>query len=307
MLDPQKIPLSRVKEAYRLNEHEAQSLLHELSPEGVFPYELWQKAYASYWKSPAAECSRLYKVENPPFPETNQQPTKYCPTETYAKWMVDFFFEMARRISVSDLESGFNYIVESTYDSQAAVSESDREFLFYPLKLAEKNIANVARVEGVKNIDVRLSSPDVLLKIFPDTIAVDKRAAVYYLSVVQKYPFHHEVKGLTRAYVDSVIAVAMEEEIVIAPSSDAQKRKIPVPRSLWEGKTPEAACAAMLEKDTDILAIAHILFYRLKFPNKRAVSKMLYTDVVSDFAHDKRAAKLFKDSALITIIDVDGP
>ena len=306
MLDPQKIPLFRVKEAYRLNEHEAQSLLHELSPEGVFPYELWQKAYASYWKYPAAECSRLYKVENPPFPETHQQPIKHCPADTYAKWMVDFFFEMARRIPVVELENGFDYIIESTYESLSAVSDSEREFLFYPLRLAEKNIANVARVEGVKNIDVRLSAPDVLFTIFPDTIAVDKRAAVHYLSVVLKYPFHHEVKGLTRAYVDSVIEAAAEEEIVIASSGDVQKRKIPVLRSLWEGKTPEAACAALLKEDTDILAIAHILFYRLKFPNKRAVSKMLYTDSVSDFAHDKRAAKLFKDSALITIIDVDG-
>ena len=73
---------------------------------------------------------------------------------------------------------------------------------------------------------MRLSSPDVLLKIFPDAIAVDKRAAVYYLSVVLKYPFDHEVKGLTRAYVDSVIKAATEEDIAITPSSDTQNRKI---------------------------------------------------------------------------------
>ena len=138
MLDSQKIPLSRVKEAYCLNEHEAQSLLDELSPEGVFPYELWQKAYVSYWKYPAAECSRLYKVENPPFPEAHPQPIKCFPTDTYAKWMVDFFFELARRISVKELEAGFNYIVESTYDNNHTVSESERMYLFYPLTLAEK-------------------------------------------------------------------------------------------------------------------------------------------------------------------------
>ena len=159
MLDPQKIPLLRVKQAYGLNDHEAQSLLHELSSTGVFPYDLWREAYSSYWKSQAVECSRLYKVENPPFPEACQGTGKYFSTETYATWMVNFFFEMARRISAKNLEDGFDYIVESTYDSKNAVSEADRESLFYHLAKAEKNIANVARVEGVKVIDMRTFLP----------------------------------------------------------------------------------------------------------------------------------------------------
>jgi hypothetical protein len=186
MLDPQKIFMSRVKQAYGLNEHEAQSLLHELSPDGVFPY-VWQKAYSIYWKYPAAEIARLYKVENPSFPETHSQPIKHCPADVYAKWIADFFFELARRIYAKELENGFDYIVESTYDDKSAASESEREYLFYPLMLAEKNIANIARVEGLKEIDAKLFCADVIFKIFPDTIAVDKIAAIHYLSVVLKY------------------------------------------------------------------------------------------------------------------------
>ena len=212
MLDPQKIPLYRVKQAYCLNELEAQGLLHELSLDRVFPYELWQKAYITFWKYPAAECSRLYEVENPPFPETHFQSQKYFPTETHAKGIVDFFFEMARRISVKDLENGFDYIVESTYDNKLAVNEYDRRFLFYHLAQVEKNIATASRTKGVKDISEQLSAPNVLFELFPDTIVVDKIAAVHYLSVVQKFPFDHEVKGITRALVDSVINAHREKE-----------------------------------------------------------------------------------------------
>ena len=44
MFEPQKIPLFRVKQAYGLSDYEPQELLDYLSPDGVFPYELWQKA-----------------------------------------------------------------------------------------------------------------------------------------------------------------------------------------------------------------------------------------------------------------------
>lgn len=313
MLDPQKIPLYRVKQAYSLNEHEAQSLLHELSPDGVYPYELWQKAYSSYWKHPAAECSRLYKVENPPFPETHQSTEKYFPTETYAKWIVDFFFEMARRISVKYLENGFDYIIESTYDSKSAASESDRQYLFYPLALAEKNIANVARTEGVKDINVRLSNPSLLFKIFPDTIVVDKMAAIRYLSVVQEYPFGRAVKGITQNLVDSVIKDAAQiappvseitpalEEPAAEVHPQEQGNVIRVSAALWEGKPP-ATIRDSMENEFGKAVIAYVLRNWCKISKTetgRLLSDKQYEDEKSyrNFVDD-----LLKEAASLTIL-----
>ena len=319
MLDPQKIPLFRVKQAYELNEYEAQELLNELSPDSVFPYELWQKAYSSYWKNPAAECSRLYKVENPPFPETRQLPEKYFPTETYATWMVDFFFEMARRISAKDLESGFDYIVETTYGSKSAVSDSERMYLFYHLQLVEKNIASITRVEGVKNIDLRLSSPDVLLKIFPDTVAVNTISAIHYWSVIRGYPLCQEVKGITHARVRSVIKAAAQgtpfvlearpeppriiTETQIPPrvgqeaTEHGQQDAILIPRSLWENKKPQQICADMrVSGHTDDAPIAYALHYWVGIKNLTEIGTILRGDGISDSARHKYARKKLKEA-----------
>lgn len=306
----------RVKQCYGLNEQEGQSLLHALSPDGVFPYEIWQMAYSSYWKYPAAECSRLYKVENPPFPEINPQPIKHFPTKAYAKWIVDFFFELARRISVRELENGFDYIVESTFDSKSAVSDPDRQYLFYPLTLAGKNIANVTRVEGLKDINVKLSSPDALTKIFPDTVVVDKIAAIYYLSVVLKYPLRQEVKGITQRLVDSIIKAAAQGTLQIPKSILVQDepaavppqgaKNLSLPRSLWDGKTQEYICTALREKGWDNLEIAHVLFHKRGFTQKRTIARLLHENPnLTDSAYDKYGKTLFEDSFHITIVDED--
>ncbi|WP_291441153.1 hypothetical protein [Desulfovibrio sp.] len=317
MLDPQKICMVRVKQGFGLNEHEAQSLLHALSPECVFPYEVWQNAYSSYWQRPAAEIARLYKVENPSFPEIPSQSIQYCPTDVYAKWIVDFFFELARRISARELEDGFDYIVESTFDNKSAVSESEREYLFYPLRLADKNIANVARIEGLKEVNVKLSSPDSLAKIFPDTVAVDKTAAIYYLAVVLKYPLVQEVKGITQSLVDSVIKAAAQgtlrlpKSILALGESAAEihpqgQKTLSLPRSLWDGKTQEYICAALREKGWGTLQIAHVLFHKRGFTQKRAIAKLLHENPnLSDSAYDKYGKTLFEDSKSIVISDED--
>lgn len=317
MFEPQKIPLFRVKQAYGLGEYEPQELLDHLSPDGVFPYELWQKAYFSYWKYPAAECSRLYKVENPSFPEIHQQTEKYCPTETYAKWIVDFFYEMARRISVKDLESGFDYIVETTYDSKSAVNDSDRTFLFYHLQLVENNIASVTRVEGVKNIDLKLSAPHVLLNIFPDTVAVNNLSAIHYWSVIRGFPFVKEVKGITEKMVEFVIKRAAQKMSPVPETAPALEKlasevqpqgqkALSLPRSLWDGKTQEYICAALREKGWDNLEIAHVLFHKRGFTQKRAIARLLHENPnLTDSAYDKYGKMLFEDSIHITIVDED--
>ncbi len=316
MLDPQKIVLLRVKQAYALNTPEAEGLLSALSPDGIFPYAVWEAAYSAYWKSPATECSRLYKFDNPPFPEIGQLPEKYFPTETYAQWMVDFFYELARRISVTDLENGFDYIVEATYDDKLAVNEADRDFLFYHIKKAGNNTADAARTRGLREINVKLSAPQVLLRIFPDTIAVDKIAAIHYLSVVQGYPFVKEVKGITRALVDSVIKAAADGKSVspeiVTPLVEAaaevqphgRQHAISIPRSLWAGKTKEGIRAAMREANFGDEVIAHVLLHKrgLKL-TQREIGELLSPPHKSESTYDKNGKDLVDKAALISVID----
>ena len=48
MLDPQKVTLSKLKEAFGLNSLEVESLLSELFPVGIFPYDTWCKAFEKW-------------------------------------------------------------------------------------------------------------------------------------------------------------------------------------------------------------------------------------------------------------------
>lgn len=319
MFESQKIPLFRVKEAYGLTGHEPQELLNELSPDGVFPYELWQKAYSSYWKYPATECSWLYKVENPPFPETQQIPEKYFPTETYAKWIVDFFYEMARRISVKELESGFDYIVETTYDNKSTVNDSYRTFIFYHLQLVEKNISSITRVEGVKSIDLRLSAPHVLLNIFPDTVAVDNLSAIHYWSVIRGFPFVKEVKGITKKMVEFVITRAAQgtppvpqtppamDEPAAEVAPQEQGNVIRVPAALWEGK-PDTAIRDAMRAEFDDSVIAYVLFKWCKIKKTR-IGSLLWKKKhpedekpTDDKTYRNLANKLLEEAELLTIV-----
>jgi hypothetical protein len=217
MLDPQKIFMSRIKQAYCLNEHEAQSLLHELSPDKVYPFELWQKAYSSFWKYPAAESAKLYEIENPCFPEICQVTDKYFPTETYSTWITNLFSRLAAIIHVEELEKGYDYIVETVYDTTENSFAKSKADLFYILERAEKNIANYTRVKGPKDISLSKSYYGFIHKIFPDTVAVDKIAAIYYLSVLNDFPLVCEVKGITHSLVDSVKKAAAEGTLFTEP------------------------------------------------------------------------------------------
>lgn len=196
MAEPQKISLYRVRQAYNLNDHEAQALLNALSPHDIFPFAVWREAHSLFWEKPAAECAAQCGAENPPFPEYIPTSTTFFPVDNHATVMTDFFFEMARRVPVKELEKGFDYILEASYDNKSYLSDVEREYIFYSLVQAERKIVDYRRIKRIKDISIQLSAPDILLRIYPDTIVVDTEAALHYLSVHKNFPFLKEVKGI---------------------------------------------------------------------------------------------------------------
>ena len=259
MTEPQKISLYRVKQAYDLNQLEAQALLNALSPHGVFPCAVWREAYSLVWEEPAAECAVQCGTENPPFPKYVPASTAIFPVDNYATLMTDFFFEMARRVPVKELEKGFDYILEASYDNKSYLSDAEREYIFYSLIQAERRIVDYRRTKRVKDISIQLSAPNILLRIYPDTIAVNTEAAIRYLSVHKNFPFGREVKGITRRLVEAVIKAAETSEVVAGQSP---QESIPVSSSLWKGKTPEAVRTTMRESGFDHDSVAHGFFSR---------------------------------------------
>ena len=302
MPELQKISLYRVKQAYNLNEHEALALLNALSPHGVLPCAVWRESYSLFWEKPAAECAVQSGAENPPFPEYVPTSTTLFPVDSYATLMTDFFFEMARRVPVKELEKGFDYILEASYDNKSYLSDNEREYIFYSLVQAERRIVDYRRTKRIKDISVQLSAPNILLRIYPDTISVDTQAAIRYLSVHKNFPFGREVKGITRRLVEAVIKAAETSEAVAGQSPP---ESIPVSSSLWKGKSPEAIRTAMRESGFDNDIIAHVLFFKRGIRKQRDIGRLLGACNLSDSAYDKIGKELFEKSRRISIVDMD--
>jgi hypothetical protein len=62
MLDQEKIPLAKVKDAFKLNEHDADALITELWPQHVFPWELWRRTYDKFWRGVAVGNADMFKL-----------------------------------------------------------------------------------------------------------------------------------------------------------------------------------------------------------------------------------------------------
>jgi hypothetical protein len=64
MLDQERIPISKLKQAFDLNGHDVETLISALWPQGVFPYALWEMVYKHCWETVASHNSRFYQTKD---------------------------------------------------------------------------------------------------------------------------------------------------------------------------------------------------------------------------------------------------
>ena len=308
MLDPQKISLFRVRQAYRLNSHEGEMLLHALSPANVFPFAFWQKAYATFWKGPSIDNARLYHVETPRFPTESELPENYFPVQTYATWITTFIVELAGLIPCADFFTGLDFVIQNTIEEENFEFKPQKENMETFLRIDEKHFYQQGHTDISRKAQYHSHRRyDFIADSFLDTVAVDKIAAIHYLSVIQGYPFHQEVKGITRALVESVIKAA-EEGTLQTPCLNLNQKESTgaeiqppeqqgmtlIPRSLWEGKKPQQVCDDMrVAGFTEDAPIAHALYYWVGVKNFTKIGTILRGEDISDSARDKHARKHF--------------
>ena len=199
MLDPQKIPVFKIKSAYGLNAQEVESLLNALFPDNIFPFEIWRQAYTK-WNM----HSPLKDGPAKP-PELTYLSGNTFPAPFYAIQLVGSLIEPTRLGNVSALENGFEAVIQATYGDTPFPFQEEKEGLFQRLH------------EEIKECQLQYMTPtvwrmfrpltleyDFIHAMFPDTIAVNKNAAIRHLHACG-YPLRQEVKGITHSLVDSVI------------------------------------------------------------------------------------------------------
>ena len=312
MLDSKKISLGRVRQAYGLNGNEVEKTIQVLWPDAVFPVELWSKVHEAYWRAFADSNQDVYKIESPALPKVDKT-QKFFYTHLCSVDVMTFFRKLSLNVQASTLQQGLRNILEETYEDIDAIYPEERTFLFSTLSRLEKvdiydQYSPDSELFEEKILSIPISSHHFISHIFPETVIVDKIAAIHYWSVIRGYPLCKEVKGITHALVRSVIKTAAQTTPSVSETIPEPPNTLPeitehgqqqgmtlIPRSLWEGKEPQQVCDDMrvagFEEDAPI---AYALYYWIGVKNFTAIGTILRGKGITDSARDKHARKHFK-------------
>jgi hypothetical protein len=333
MLNPERIPIGKLKQAYELSALEIDELLAALWPNGVFPYELWEKAYTSYWKDAGLHNAVFHLAGAvPALPDIDQKLSEIyetTPFYPYRTLLVKFFEELSRKLFVSDLKKGFYYITEEAIDGNTDEFKDKIEYIFSRLSMAEDDCdlrifppyhwatnmtgERFQELMNTKILSVPSSCYFFLADMFTDTIIVDKAAAIRHLFECG-YSLRQEVKGISHAIVERITATpAAQEQATPAdqkqdapaePLSKPLRAPFAIPRELWEGKAHDAVLEAMREKKYSAAIIAHVLFHWCDLKNKTEIGRLLSDSEQEDSTYYHRADRLLKKASALTIISV---
>jgi hypothetical protein len=271
MLNPERITIGRVKQAYGLNENEAENAIQALWPDNVCPVELWHRTHETYWRAFADANQATYKIESPALPEVDTT-KKFFHTYLCSVDVMTFFRKLSLNIQAKILREGLKYILEETYENIDAVFPEEREFLFSTLSRLETvdiddQYSADSELFEEKILSLPISSYHFISYIFYDTVLVDTVAVIRHF---RKYPLRQEVKGLTQRFVNFVLDSSPPEtldfpETATAPADSSIKdqphdRKLVfrIPASLWEGK-PDTAVRDAMKSGYPLEVIAFVL------------------------------------------------
>lgn len=317
MLDQQKISMGRVRQAYGLNNNEVESVIQALWPQSVFPVELWRRTHEAYWQAFADSNQSVYGIESPALPEVDTT-KNFFHTYLCSVDIMTFFRKLSLNIKSNILREGLKYILEECYENIDTIFPEEREFLFNTLSRLENvgifdQYSPESELFEEKILSLPASSYHFISYIFYDTVLVDKVAVIRHL---RNYPLVREVKGITRALVESILnsypeEISTEAEIIVSPAEQKAEaafqnpqRAIPVRRSLWEGKTKEAIRANMRKEEHADEVIARVLLYErgLKL-TQRELGRFLGAPHKSESRYDQIGKELAQKAALVSITD----
>jgi len=207
MLDQERIPLGKLKQAFDLNEQDAEAVISALWPNEVFPYALWETAYKLHWET-AVFHNRMFYLEQkaPLFPQFDPLKHQVPLFHIYDDRIIKFFLDIATKIFATALKEGFNHLITSTYDENNKYFHDDIEYLFAGLSRIEsehnsgrnrpftwEQVLTREQFKTVfedKALFLSAGPLSVLSKIFKDTMALDKETGLVYSK------FGHELCGI---------------------------------------------------------------------------------------------------------------
>ena len=270
MTDRQNITIGRVRQAYGLSARQGEMLIQALWSGSVLPLELWRGTYETCWQAFVASRHAVYGTQLPEFPSA-PEPDAGIQTYLLGFDVMEFFRTISTLVPANSLRYGLNVILEESCEDTASVFPKEREFLFNSLdRLNTENIFEQYSPDSPlfeKPIfSITASRYHFIAHIFADTIMVNRDAAIRQL---RHYPLRREVKGITRALVESLLRAAPPESSVADKAAAVPlcerapqdgKLVFRIPGAVWEGR-PDAAVRDAMKEKYPLAVIAYVLLY----------------------------------------------
>jgi hypothetical protein len=300
MLNQERISIGKLKQAYELNSQDVISLIAALWPDRVFPYELWQNAYSLYWEETAITLAKRHNMDPPPCPQVVTEDMETVAIEAYANNIVHFLIDVSFFLRGHNIKDGLDYITDIAYEQADCFLHDEIELFAGAVGYGKERM----RQFNYPIADWRNHGPsstlfDLFVKRFPDTIVVDKSAAVRHL-FDWGYPLRHEVKGISHA----LVARFTTTPVAAALPNTAEESQIAdyiVPKALWKGKLPSSVRDAMRKEEYPEAVIAFVL-HKKHGIDKTRIGKTLGKPDRSDSTYLRLATQLLEEAADLAII-----
>ena len=303
MLDEHRIAIWQLKKAYRLNNQDTEMLIQSLALQGnIFLYDVWLEAGKNYWlrKLPRnASADQKDALNNFPTPPEVQQEAFVC---LAAGRLYNFLLSLRDIFSTEFIQSGISNILEAIYDN-------DTEQFSIGMETLPKQLYKYWSIQPyLYGSKLCKWSPqyvvpeyfDFFNDLFRNSMMVDKAAAVRLLFRLG-VNFEQEVKGLSRSYVECVIAATTLEVAVDLPVEDQGVFR--VPSNLWKGLPLRTVREGMQKDGFDDPVIAYVLYYWRDVAIKETLGKLMMSPrSASGKTYTRFANKLLNSAKGLTIL-----
>lgn len=299
MLNQERIPIGRVRQAYRLDAQHAGLLISAIASQGcVDLYELWHEAERFVAIEDNNKRSLYDEVVEPHFPGVSDLGQDLLQQRIATKRLLRHYLYSARGGKAREhLQRIFDRVLHFAYD-EPDQKQIDAVNRMLDMIYEQQHFG----YHGKNKVDIAwvYVSPELFAEfcsLYDDAVSADKQAAVLWLDE-QGYSQERSVKGLSKELVKRMLANAPADGAQAAPEtrpSSPPSATISVPRSLWEGKTRRAVREAMRKEEFSDAVITHILFTRCDVP-KTEIASLLDTNT-------KRVRAFLEETASMNIVD----
>lgn len=292
MLDKDLITIYKIKQAYELNDQEADTLINVIGVEKVYPFKLIENAFDIFWNKRIEERDKQYNFST----TQSFMPMLASPEYFYAKDYAELIEQILKRISSviepDCLELGLDYILKITFDDK----ELERllkckekllrlmwHFVAYPLN--PRNMNGIFQYTRIPDKRYEFFS-----QIFQDIVVVDKIVAIKCLESLA-YSFRKEVKGITRELVEKIISGNIEPQAGLPYC--AELNTYFVNKQLWHDQHPPKIRDRMRTDQFPDYVIAYVLFNWCN-KSKTEIGRLLRTSEQTSSTDYRQARKLLK-------------